>query len=338
MLDLDHKIDTKLSRLPGSVRLVEPDQLPSETQADWLISLLCRMYVNHGITKRRSQLLTDIQSRSCRCWFATDNGEPVAAAALVSQSDGSVEIGRAVSFTNGLGGLLMLLAAKNHLTTSFAPLVAEIRVSDQFAGIPSGEATQNICFNQLELIPHALVPAFNHGHPIRQENFLFSSSNPITGSEPAVLPSEPNSLDFLCATAIQLSAGNFHQNIEVVTSKEQVLNSGWEVINSAPFSIMLPSSSPSSFEKAANKAERHAPFTLLPLTASPSNTALMVECLNQGFIPCGIDRNLDVSGHPIILFGHLKPGTLVAPVRPLQAALNSNQLSAINIIDRSFRS
>src|SRR3989344_5986562 len=155
----------KSKSLPEGVNIISPEELPSETKADWLITLLSRMYVEHGITKHRDQLVVDIDSGNCRIWFATKDNLPIGSAAQVKQSDQAVEIGRAVSLTNGVGGLLMLLAASDHFSRSDQPLVAEVRIADDFMGIPSGEATQVICFKHLAMIPHACIPASNHGNP-----------------------------------------------------------------------------------------------------------------------------------------------------------------------------
>ncbi|KKT61137.1 MAG: hypothetical protein UW56_C0032G0004, partial [Candidatus Collierbacteria bacterium GW2011_GWD1_44_27] len=155
---MESVIERKTERLSKEVLIVSPeDNLTQDIQAEWLAQLLSTMYVEHGITKRRDSLLRDIADGNCKLWFAVKDEKPIGSAALVRQSDGSVEVGRAVSLENGVGGLLMLLAAQHHMMNAETPLVAEVRVSDEFEGVPSGEATQTVCFKHLGLIPQATV-------------------------------------------------------------------------------------------------------------------------------------------------------------------------------------
>ena len=87
---------SKKEELPLGITIVTPeDGLVDEVQADWLTFLLCQMYVEHGITKNRDRLLADIAVGNCKIWFALKEGRPIGSAALIKQSDGSVEVGRA---------------------------------------------------------------------------------------------------------------------------------------------------------------------------------------------------------------------------------------------------
>lgn len=62
------KIDEKMSSLPKDVSVVRPeDNTPADIQADWLIALLSRMYTEHGITKKRNQLVEDIEKKDLEC-------------------------------------------------------------------------------------------------------------------------------------------------------------------------------------------------------------------------------------------------------------------------------
>ena len=327
----------KSKSLPEGVNIISPEELPSETKADWLITLLSRMYVEHGITKHRDQLVADIDSGNCRIWFATKDNLPIGSAAQVKQSDQAVEIGRAVSLTNGVGGLLMLLAASDHFSRSDQPLVAEVRIADDFMGIPSGEATQVICFKHLAMIPHACIPAFNHGQPNSQEMFVFSSSQPFSDSEPAFLPDKQSILGLLASTALKLITSRFHPKLTVRTSPDpQPHRRGWEIARTRPFSVLIPTSPPTKLETAVNKAEKESPFTLIPLELHPSSSPAVLECLNLGFIPCGIDRQPGPQGHPVLLLGKLRPGTLLAPLQ-LAHHLHPDETQAVNLIDRTFR-
>jgi hypothetical protein len=344
-MSIDHIqsiIKQKQAILAPGINIVTPESgIDPRTQADWLASLLARMYVEHGITKRIEQLESDIASGACRVWFATRKGQPVASAAQVRQSDGAVEIGRAVSMENGgVGGLLMLLAAHDHLSHSDAPLVAEVRVSNEFLGVPSGEATQKICLDHLELKPHALVPAFNHGAPNRQESFLFSSSQSIdTLSEPIALPPHKNSLNFIASTAIALAANRFHPHSRIQESSNHRPLPGWDTINNVPFGIAVPNpQAHSRLETVVAASEQTRNFTLLPVESTPANTPAITECLNLEFVPLGIDRTLGPNGHPVLLFGRLKRGTLHAPINLVDGLLPQAEKMAVIRIDRATRS
>lgn len=336
--NLRRSLENRLANAPVNLSIVSPDQkLPPSTQADWLISLLVRMYVSHGITKNPNQVADSISSGDCRCWFVTENGSPVASAALIRQKDGSEELGRAVSVRNGAGSLVMLSAALNHLENSPDPLVAEVRIAAEFQGIPSGEATQAICFKHLQLAPHALLPAFNHGAPVRQEQFLFSSDTMLEALAPATLPSDSKTLEALATTAISLAANGFFSRLVINFIDACRHTPHWEVMKSAPFSVLTPTSGQTSLETAIKEAEAHTPFILVPLEATAANAGALIECLNQGFTPCGFDRNLAPSGRPIIFLGKLKPDTTLAPIKIIGDFLNPAQQSAIHQIDSAFR-
>ncbi len=331
-------LNNKLAAKPEGVLVVSPqDLLSPQIQAGWLISLLVKMYVTHGITKNRDQVVADISSGKNRCWFAVENDRPVACAVQVAQSDGSVEIGRAVSVKPGTGSLVMLAAAVDHLQRQTTPLVAEVRVSDDFAGVPSGCATQAICFGHLGMQPHALVPAFNHGQPVRQEQFLFSSNTGTGSTEPVCLPDDPRALRLLFQTAVSLISGGFSSRLTVGGMPETFHRPHWEVDTRPPFSLLTAATGNSNLESALKKAEAHANFTLIPMETIPSNSSAIIECLNLGFVPCGFDRHPDISGRPVLLLGKLKTGTLLAPIKIAGDFLNPIQKNAIHNIDSAFR-
>lgn len=332
-------INEKKEKLQQGVEILSSDDgLPSELQAEWLTFLLSRMYVEHGIMKRKEKLLKDINDGTCKLWFAVRDGLPIGSAALIQQSDGSVEVGRAVSFEKGVGGLLMLSAASYHLSTAEGPIVAEVRLSDDFKGVPSGEATQTICFKHLRLNPQALVPAFNHGEPNRQEMFIFSSSNKIMAEGPIIFPEDKASLDFLVGTAIGLTNGSFKKEMSIKTSSEFQRKSGWSLVNKEPFSVIVPDGSGTKFEMTIREAENYSSFTLIPISTTVEHTSDILECLNNGFVPCGFDRNVDKDDHPIILLGKLKEGTLLAPIKIVSSYFTPEKIKSLNKIDSSFRS
>jgi len=330
-------IERKTEQLSKEVLIISPeDNLPQDIQAEWLTQLLSAMYVEHGITKRRDSLLRDIASGNCRLWFAMKGDRPIGSAALVRQSDGSVEVGRAVSLENGVGGLLMLLAAQHHMMNADSPLVAEVRVSDEFGGVPSGEATQIVCFRHLGLNPQAAVPAFNHGNPNRQEMFVFSSSQLIPCGLSAFLPEDRASRELLLRTAVAMSRRSFGGDLSI-RSGESTKEMKWTVADKLPFSVIVPDRAGVKFEMAIREAESSSQFTLVPLGASPANTTGIMECLNLGFVPCGFDRNRDKDGFPVLLLGKLKKGTLLAPIKIVSGVLEPDVAEAIQGIDRRFR-
>lgn len=331
-------VEEKMERLPDGVSILGPDSsLAPEIQADWLVDLLSRMYVQHGITKNWERLWLDIVGEDCKLWFAVRDGLPIASAALIKQTDGSVEIGRAVSLLNGVGGLLMLSAVIDHLSHSDVPLVAEVRISDQFLGIPSGEATQVVCFRHLGLDPRALVPAFNHGEPNRQEMFLFSSSEKIAVSAPLILPENRMIERFIRKTALAIAANGFEQVPEVLLAKEELTKSKWGVVFQEPFSLVIPEKSGLLIRTVVDAVEEVSPFMLAPVPADGNHVAEMLDCLTTGFIPCGFDRNPDKNGHPVILFGKLRSGTRLAPIKIVSGVFTPQVEAAINEIDQMFR-
>jgi len=332
-------IDRKKEALPDRVIVFGPeDNLAAQVQADWLTTLLCQVYVQHGITKNREKLIADIDAGICKLWFAAKDGKPISSAAVIKQTDGSVEIGRAVSLVKGVGSFLRFLAIADHLATSSGPVVSEVRIADQFAGIPSGEATQTVCFKHLGLIPQALVPAFCHGDPVRQEMFLFSSSEKIRAEEPIILPNDRASLDLVVKTAMAVASealGN-EQIIKTDGGSKQITK--WSLVRSDPFCLMIPSDNGSQFETVLGEAYKNAPFTMIPLGTGPGHSSALIECLNLGFIPCGFDRNLGGDGYPVLLLGKLREGTLLAPIKLVSGLFGIRVVAGINNINRQFRS
>lgn len=335
---IDHLVEQKKEKLPMDVSIITPEEgLTAETQANWLVSLLCQMYFEHGITKNTDKLVEDIRRGDCRLWFAVKNNQPIASAALIKQSDGSVEVGRAVSFQNGVGGLLMLLAAADHLEKSRTPLVAEVRISDDFLGIPSGTATQTISLSHLQLRPQAVVPAFNHGRPNRQEMFVFSSSQVIQPGEPLFLPDDLGVIKELMETAIAVADGVIPSGLRIETRSETSSNIGWSLVQTEPFSVVIPDRRGGNLAVSLAAAEDRSPFTMIPISARPMRAGAIVECLNAGFVPCGFDRNLDNNGHLVLLLGRLKNGTKLAPIKLVGRVISPKVGRGIMAVDEELR-
>lgn len=335
---IDRLVAEKKKKLPEGVSIITPsDGLSAETQTDWLVALLSRMYVEHGITKNEEALWLDIIEGKCRLWFAVWDGQLVASAALIKQADGAVEIGRAVSELNGVGGLLMLLAVADHLSRCRQPVVAEVRVSDQFMGIPSGEATQTVCFRHLELLPHALVPAFNHGEPNRQEMFLFSASEQLfSRSEPIFLPEDFRK--FIGETAVEIANDMIPRETWVGESREREAVAGWTIVQREPFCVIVPDNDGNrSLASTLREAENEASFSLVPISTNPKNAPNIGNCLFFGFVPCGFDRQLGDDGHPVLLLGKLRQETRLAPIKVVSGIFLPRMEKAIKNINHQFR-
>lgn len=188
---IQESIARKRERIPSSVAFSGPeDNVPADQQAMWMVQLLQHTYHHHAMTDRQSEVAQSIRDGSTRCFFAHENGEALAVAARIVQPDGAWELGRAAASTlqRGIGGVVMLSAAQEHFTRSGASLVAEVRVSQAFEGVPGGAATQKICLRDIGLQPHALLPLFGHGDPHRQEQFLLSASKLEQNTQPISAP------------------------------------------------------------------------------------------------------------------------------------------------------
>ena len=330
------KLQVKESRLNGIHQIITPeDGLPVELQAKWMIKLLQFMYTEHGISRSPQKLMLSIESGNCRCWFILERNEPVAMSALVLQSDGSVELGRAVAISPGLGlgGIAMMRAGLDQIERGSTPLVAEVRVADKFRGIPSGEATQKILFGDFGLTPHALVPMFGHGNPFREEMFALATSQNRADSEGSFIP-ENKAASKLLQAAMKLSNNIFAGRVRSHNSDR--LNLGFDLVQTEPFALVLPSRNGNKLETTEKASFKESKFALLPIELSPENTDLILGCLEAGWVPCGVDRNLGGKGHPVLLLGKLKEGTLLAPIK-IGRDLGKQNTGALTRIDGLFR-
>lgn len=308
--ELEQLIQHKKNKLVGTnIEIVTPTEgMDSATQALWMIHLLSNMYVSHGITKSPKKLRQAIEAQECQPWFAVRDNMPIASAALIKQSDGSVELGRAASLEqgNGIGGLVMLMAALEHLRNSSTPLVAEIRAPKEFEGIPSGEATQRICIRDIGLNVHAIGPFFGHGQPFRHEPFMLATTqDPIkratifAGTTAEEVKRVKQRLEPLVSTIAQ--------HVEFRSARENGKHVGWETVATEPFTIQVPS------EEGSSSTEHGEGFTLKLVESSPENIGATLACLASDTL-LGVDRNMGKNGFPVLLFGHLDRSKLLAPL------------------------
>lgn len=332
-------LDRKRERMPNTVEFVRPDdEMSAEQQANWMVHLLQKTYHHHAITDRQEALKQSIETGSTRCFFAHENGQVLAVAALIAQPDGAWELGRAAASTQrrGIGGVVMLSAAIEHLRLKSSPLVAEVRVSQVFEGIPGGAATQKICLRDIGLQPHALLPLFGHGDPQRQEQFLLSASKLELNGKPISAPMSKGVTNVL-REHISLLGNQRGFQVESETSQSDLRFNGWEVVQQEPFTILRPSAGFATLETATSEAFSQAACCLIPIEARPDRHVQMTDLLNHGFVPCGIDRVTGTEGEPMVQFARLRPGTALAPLGLVETLFNQQQIAALRAIDKAIR-
>lgn len=333
--------EAKELNLAESVELVRPESgVHPQIQAEWMVQVLSEIYVRHGITANVSGLEASIQNGDCRCWFALEDEEPISCVALVRQADGAIELGRAASLNRGkgVGSLLMLESAIDHFTHSDMPLVAEVRMAADFEGVPGSEATQVVMLRHIGLEPHALVPMFGHGDPCRQEQFVLGSSEIIQESLPMWWPETSNSKRLLHETVGGIVLGGFLPNTTVGGSESRTPFSGWEVDNEAPFAVLKSAGGTRvGLEQALEEALGKKPFVLMPIPASPENSGVVDSALENGLVPCGVDRSLDDQGFPILLFGKLDHRVKLAPIVQVPGIFNESQIRAMKLCHRLIK-
>lgn len=335
--ELSAKLAQKEEKLGPQQRIITPESgISAAQQATWMIGLLEAVYVKHGITRNPLQVEADIASGRCRCWFVVEGDKALAVAAQIRQPDGSVELGRAVALTPGmgLGAIALLRATLDHWQNVGGALTSETRVAAQFAGIPSGEATQKITFIDLGLSPRGLVAMFGHGEPFRQEMFLLGTTEPIPPMKAMLLPTSGDAKAIVEAMVVPLLPTGSPLAIEEVNAQGEDLV---ELVQTEPFAKLAPKQGGKTVAQAQQVAFEVAKFILLPVECSMANTKLIQSALENDFVACGIDNNPGVNGHPVLLLGKLRAGTPLAPTKILAEAFNPGQVAAMQAIDSEFR-
>lgn len=336
---IQESIARKRERIPSSVAFSGPeDNVPADQQAMWMVQLLQHTYHHHAMTDRQSEVAQSIRDGSTRCFFAHENGEALAVAARIVQPDGAWELGRAAASTlqRGIGGVVMLSAAQEHFTRSGASLVAEVRVSQAFEGVPGGAATQKICLRDIGLQPHALLPLFGHGDPHRQEQFLLSASKLEQNTQPISAPLTNGIGD--CFSKLISPLGSLRGfKVALEASQSDTSINGWELVQRQPFAILRPSPGSATLESATSAAFAQAACCLVPIEARSDRHVQVKELLNHGFVPSGIDRLTGDNGEPMVQFARLKPGTVLAPLGLVNSLFNEPQAQALRAIDKTIR-
>jgi len=282
------------------IQIIPPGSLTSGETASAMISLLQSVYVNHGIANNREAVKKDLESGSLRTWLAKSDGEFVATASLVKQTNGDVELGRAVSRKKGAGKILMASAAISHIESDRPkPIVAEVRVADEFWGVPNSFATQHLCFELFDLIPHAIAPFFSHGSPLRNESFVLARSDRTDRRTVSELAREP--------------LNNRNMNGSPI---------GLTIIQTKPFKIVVPKENGRSLDPLSLEEDFmwKEGFTLFPIETTDRNLPLIGSLLsNPRMVLCGIDHFLGKNDKPIVFIGTIGADTKMANTKITEA-------------------
>lgn len=275
------------------IKIIEPGELTSAVTAENLAILLNAMYVEHGVTKDVNKLTADIEAGNVKTWFAKKDNKFIATTSLIK--DGNAwEGGRSVSIDRGKGSgkLLMLTRTLFHLNNhSNETLFGEVRVADNFKGIPSGEATQHIWFEIAGIAPHALAPLFGHGEPHRNETFALVASN------------------------IKDSRTISERLNEAISGRDlKGSPARLKVDSSAPFMRITPDANGRDAESVIEDASHLGVVSLFSVETTDQNMGLVGALLGN---PCvlisGVGRELGENGKPIALFTTFSPFIDIAP-------------------------
>ncbi len=276
-------LQTKLAAARNlELDIVGPSDVTPEIASRAMIGLLQAIYTEHALSNDRQTLIATIDSGTVLPWFARLNNETVATASLIQQQNGAWEIGRCVALQRGkgIGTAVILQAVLHHLDHHpHEALVAEVRAPQEFAGIPSGEATQRIFLGEMiGLVPHAIAPLFAHGDPLRNEPFILAASD--------VKPGKTISERIAEALRGRSTEGT------VVPLR---------VVHETPFRLVVPD--PEGKQATEVMAERIPGCTLFPIEAVDAHMPLLGLLANTpGIVFCGVDRLPGQREHkPIIL-------------------------------------
>lgn len=318
---ISNQLESAWQRNP-EISISDPGVLSPEITADHLITLLEDTYVQHAITNNRQEVIDDIRSGKVLTWFAFKQGEPIATASLVQQQPNGWELGRCVAKVRGCGvGKATIMAAAAHHMEHFGsePLLAEVRIAEEFEGIAGGEATQKIFFDHLALTPHAVAPLFSHGDPERHEPFVLASSD----------------LD---------QNKTIHDRIRDAIGGRSTRGSVPRLrrVWGTPFRLLVPDRNGKKAEEAIKSDE--VVCTLIPIEVTDENMPLVgMLAANPEMVVCGVDRDLGENGKPILLIASLGfGGTVHPPTSSILApafvttALPTRQRKSVEAVAREF--
>lgn len=279
--------------LNTSLELIEPGKISSMETAQSTISLLKQTYTEHALSNDVRSLADSIENGNVITWLVKKDCKLIATTSLIKTGD-SWEGGRSVCIlpSQGIGGKLMRIRTKFHFENHHGQaLIGEVRVADEFKGIPSGQATQQIWFKDLGILPHALAPLFQHGEPLRKETFALVSSNKSRKI--------PISLEVNEAINNRIPKGPIS---DLVVNKN------------APFNQIQPCSNGQKSEDVIAEATNNIKTSLFIIEATDQNLPLITQLMaSPDILLSGVDRSVGQNGLPVILFTTFKKGSLIAP-------------------------
>ena len=328
---LNRLIERKQKKLPENSIVLGPGEILPLEAAVAMNKILSATYGRHNLMTSIEQLVENIESEKMLPWFIKQDDRPIACAALIINQD-SVEIGRIANHPQfgHNGSLLALEAFTFHQRNHNLPLVAEIRLSDNFKEIVGGQASQVTLLKHANMKPFAIMPAFHHPGPHgpdRQEFFCFCIDRRPEQHPPVFLPEilSKNTL----IRELKNSIFPFTQIVFVDT--KEPLEREFQIDTKPPFNMLQISSDGLPFKQAMLEAEK--PFTLATIPATPEFSSLTEFLVKKGFIPCG----LSWKDAPSLLLGKLRNSTTLAPLGLASNCFNENMQLAIVDLEKKFR-
>lgn len=327
---LNFLIKEKRKRLPEGAVILKPGDIDPTTAAGAMTELLSAVYGRHNLLPSVEHLASQVQSEKVLPWFIEEQNHFVACAALIVH-EGRVEIGRAANHPEfgHNGSLLMLEAVAFHQQNFRLPLVAEIRLADNFEGIIGGQPSQVTLLKHVGMRPFAIMPAFHHPGPRgpdRQEFFCFCADQ---------RPSQPNHL-FISKNLWQSSLIRSLKDSIFPFTEVILVNPGelpefrFQVDRAPPFNTLQTEPKGLPLEEAMLKMQK--PFTLATVPLDVKNSPVAEFLLREGYIPCGFDWRT-----PALLMGQLKSGVILAPVGLAAGCLKEDIQMAILKLEGEFK-
>lgn len=322
-------IEQKRRRLPENVVVLKPEAINPHMAAEDMTTILSAVYGQHNLMPSIAQLEKQIAAKRILPWFLNENGKAIACTALIINED-SVEIGRAANHPQfgHNGSLLMLEAVTFHRKNHQCPLVAEIRLADDFLNIPGGQGSQATLIKNAGIMPHAIMPAFHHpgpDGPDRQEFFCFSVEPKPSPQTNIFMPQSVWQFSIIrCLKDILLPFAEI-----TFVSKQKEVSTGFRINTNPPFNILEPFQDGDSLKQTMREAGK--PFTLAPIPLTVQTAPIADFLLNNGFIPCGFDWKT-----PTLFLGKLKSGVVLAPIGLASDCFQPEMEKAILELEQQF--
>jgi hypothetical protein len=203
---------------------------------------------------------------------------------------------------------------ENHINT---PLTVEVRAAKDFENIPSGMATQKIFFglinNIVPVVPYAIAPLFAHGKPLRNEQFVLSSSD--------VKPGKTISERLAEAINGRSDEGGI-PNVKIMQNE--------------PFQLVVPDDGGMNIADITRLADNFNGCTLFPVESTDKNMPLIRNLsANPNMVVCGVDRTLGKEGKPVVLIATIGQNLcMLAPTHISEALPKELREDVQNIADK----